>query len=182
MAIRHWPSVQNGLLVSKTDLVPWFARAAVLQGMDAPALSEKDEALCRATGVDVFNTLVNDRALSDAFYDEENLEPFEDVLNRVGELEGVFTVFPEGIPENAGLEPVNKDFVEEVQAIFEYEDVTTIPLEKAVGGPFAATAYPSYAAAESEIRSKLDALHVELPADFPLWKCMGRIAGVVYDC
>ena len=176
IASRHF-----GFLVSHPDVTPYFARAAILAMDDEGRAETCDDEELEQLGLDVdgFAAMlartpqVEKSSLYSCFYEEDLLERFEDALNMEIEFTGRFHVLNAGVPK--GEDPNVTDGLK-----FDYDTVRTIPLDNQPTSLFM-QCYGNYAQVEAEIRDKIKTLHVELPKDFPFWRYIGCIDGVVYD-
>lgn len=167
-----------GFLVSHPEVMPYFTRAA-LRALDDKAeehYETEDIELAKldiGTFAQAIKTIPNEKRRADesAFYDEDLLERYEDVLSIDYELTGGFRTLV-NLNRDDGEAP-DDDFK------FDYDTVHTIALSKQPNSLFM-QCYMSYVEVEMEIRQILKDIGVEMPKDFPYQNYIGRVNGVIY--
>lgn len=152
--MQFFPCYYHGLWVNHPDLLPFVMKVAGKEPQEDGSYDESDiDAACNACAV----------------------------TQEYG-FDGVFRVIPQLVPKGEQLVSVDPvHYGPEVQAIMDGSVHTyTIPL-KHEPELFSECYYKSGGEIVQEMKDALEHLGVEIPEDFPLWKCIGHFEGTTWE-
>lgn len=184
-----YPSVHYCFLVSSKLAIPFFNRSMLLK----EGIEKQEECVAEILRLPLeeFSKLILSDHHPVTFHDiSELLETFQDtnddIISEIDELnaeisfEGFFTLIPELVPEHAVLRSVDPEHYNDyVQAKFEDETVWTIPLKHQPN--IFSRQYDDGDQIIKEVKNAIANLGVEMPSDFPYWRCIGKLEGVTYQ-
>lgn len=178
--MKYFASRFYAFLVQHAEVLPFFVRSALQERSDELTA---DELAATLMPINMFAERVQAHDLPAQFYDAEALEGMTgDIMSFETQWEGTFRVLPELVAAGTKLTAVESGYTDDVQAVFYGSElIHVISLDKQASIFSSSPLYQDAQAIIDEVKTKVAALEIEMPDNFPWWKYIGQMDGVVED-